>query len=212
MAQGFRRQGKGAAERFTAKLDSTERDLLISLLSQTHDLLDPPDVSGGPDVDAFTALTAPLVGLPGFVASRAVTPEPLEPAVEDERDPALARLLPSAHRTDEAAAAEFRRLTEAGLRRRKADTIEAAISGLRRHSGGVELDRSTAIAVLTALTDVRLVLGERMGLQDDVDVERVEERASQLPDSHPLVYLMAVYDFLTWLQETLAHALLRTRR
>ena len=202
MAHGFRRQGKGAAERFTAKLDPSERDLLVSLLSQTHDLLDPPDVSGGPDVDAFTALTAPLAGLPGFAAPRAMTPEP---AVEDDRDPALARLLPSAHRTDEAAAAEFRRLTEAGLRRRKADTIETAITGLRRNPGGIDLDRPTAIAVLTALTDVRLVLGERMGLQDDVDVERVEERASQLPD-------VAVYDFLTWLQETLAHALLRTRR
>ena len=83
---------------------------------------------------------------------------------------------------------------------------------MRRNPGGIDLDRPTAIAVLTALTDVRLVLGERMGLQDDVDVERVEERASQLPDGHPLVYLVAVYDFLTWLQETLAHALLRTRR
>ena len=38
----------------------------------------------------------------------------------DNRDPALERLLPTAHRGDEQVASEFRRLTEHDLRDRKA--------------------------------------------------------------------------------------------
>lgn len=209
MAHGFRRRGTGSTERFTAKLDPAEAELLIALLRQTHDLLDPPPVAG-PEADAFTALTAPLVGLPGFDPAGAGHAAPVA-----ERDPALARLLPSAHRSDEEAAAEFRRLTESGLRRRKADSIDLAISGLRSGAGGagaISLDRATATAVLMALTDVRLVLGERMGLREDADLDAFEERAARLPEDHPQVSLMAIYDFLTWLQETLAHALLRGSR
>ena len=35
----------------------------------------------------------------------------------------------------------------------------------------------------------------------------LEEKAPSLPNDDPAVYALAVYDFLTWLQETLAHAL-----
>ena len=54
---------------------------------------------------------------------------------------------------------------------------------------------------------MRLVLGERLGLQRDDDFELLEEQVSGLPRDDPAVYALAVYDFLTWLQETLAHAL-----
>ena len=52
-----------------------------------------------------------------------------------------------------------------------------------------------------------VVLGERLGLKQDDDFDRLEEQVSGLEDDDPAVYALAVYDFLTWLQETLAHAL-----
>jgi hypothetical protein len=128
-----------------------------------------------------------------------------------DRDPALQRLLPAGNRADEQAAAEFRRLTEAGLRRRKVDTLDRAIGALKGEGDTVELDAATASALVVALTDVRLVIGERLGLREDADVERLEEVVAQLDPDEPLAHAAAVYDFLTWLQETLAHALLPGR-
>ena len=61
--------------------------------------------------------------------------------------------------------------------------------------------------MVVALTDVRLVLGERLGLRTDEDLDELEAQVASLDDDDPAVYALAVYDFLTWLQETLAHAL-----
>ena len=123
------------------------------------------------------------------------------------RDPALDRLLPTANRQDDEAAAEFRRLTETGLRQRKAAGLALAAS-LLRVEDKVVLDEASARAFLTALTDVRLVLGERMGLRTDEDLEALEAAAGELDPDDPLGYALAVYDFLTWFQETLASAML----
>ena len=72
----------------------------------------------------------------------------------------------------------------------------------------VRLDQAQALAFVVALTDVRLVLGERLGLKDDDDADRLGALAARLDPDEPLVYALTVYDFLTWLQETLAHALM----
>ncbi len=117
------------------------------------------------------------------------------------------RLLPTANRQDDEVAAEFRRLTETGLRQRKASTLAAA-ADLMRGDDKLRLDEAQARAVLTALTDVRLVLGERMGLRTDDDVHLLEAAAEDLDPDDPLGYALSVYDFLTWLQETLASAML----
>jgi len=136
----------------------------------------------------------------------------LGPVPEDarsfgDRDPALQRLLPHGNRADDQVSAEFRRLTEDGLRRRKTDNLTQSMLALRRE-GPLELDEPGARAFLVALTDVRLVLGERLGLREDVDVERLEAVVPTLADDDPVVYAAAVYDFLTWLQETLAETML----
>jgi len=123
------------------------------------------------------------------------------------RDPALDRLLPTANRQDDEMAAEFRRLTETGLRQRKAGALETA-ADLLRGDDKLRLDAGEARAVLTALTDVRLVLGERMGLRTDEDVDLLEAAAADLDPDDPLAYALAIYEFLTWLQETLASAML----
>ncbi|MGG5259341.1 DUF2017 family protein [Phycicoccus avicenniae] len=204
MATAFRRRGRGAERRYVATLDADERRVLASLMDQVHDLLEPPETTSTGD-DAFDDLVAGL-DLGGEPAP-AAPPAPAEPP--QERDPALDRLLPTANREDDEAAAEFRRLTEGGLRHRKAGALATASAALRHDEDRVSLDADEARAFLTALTDVRLVLGERLQLRGDEDLELLERAASSLEEGEPLHQLLALYDFLTWLQETLADALLR---
>jgi hypothetical protein len=223
VARGFKRKG----EVFVAKLDVVERGLVVGLMEQVRDLLEPEQPAGDAASqtahdrggDTFDQIVA---GLGGSGWGVSVSPEdqvpgaPHSPGALEERDPALERLFPAAHREDEQIAAEFRRFTEQGLRARKTANLSTAITALTRQEGHrdeerddprVELDQSQAVALVVALTDVRLVLGERLGLRSDDDLELLEEHASSLDDDDPAVYALAVYDFLTWLQETLAHAL-----
>jgi hypothetical protein len=209
VARGFKRRDG----RYAAKLDAVERGLVVGLMEQVHELVAPADPEPTPDGgDEFDRIVAGLGGIGQGVSLSADDQVPeLSGDVPAPRDPALDRLLPTANRQDEQMAAEFRRLTEDGLRSRKAANLATAIAALSAPAGGkddkVSLDQEQALAVLISLTDVRLVLGERLGLKHDDDVELLEEQASSLPDDDPAVYALAVYDFLTWLQETLAHAL-----
>jgi len=202
MARGFRRKGSGRGARYAAQLDALERATVAGLMDQVRELLDPPDPvpEGGDD---FTSIVA---GLGMGVTVAAQDQADLDPDAAG-RDPALDRLLPTANRQDDEVAAEFRRLTETGLRQRKAAALQTA-ADLLRGEDKVRLDAGQARAVLTALTDVRLVLGERMGLRTDEDVDALEATAHDLDPEDPLGYALAVYDFLTWLQETLALAML----
>ncbi|WP_377643728.1 DUF2017 domain-containing protein [Oryzobacter terrae] len=203
MARGFRRKGEGEQLRFTAQLDALERATVAGLMDQVHELLEPGDpVDEG--TDDFSAIVAGL----GMGVTVAPEDQSEFDASSLERDPALERLLPTANREDDEAAAEFRRLTEGGLRQRKASALAVGARVLRGEDK-VRLSEAEARAFLTALTDVRLVLGERMGLRTDEDLEVLEAAAAQLEDDDPLGYALAVYDFLTWLQETLASAMLR---
>ncbi len=201
MARGFRRKGSGQRARYAAQLDPLERATVAGLMDQVHDLLDPP--APAPEGDDFASIVA---GLGMGVTVAAEDQADLDPD-EARRDPALDRLLPTANRQDDEVAAEFRRLTETGLRQRKAAALQTA-ADLLRGDDKLRLDAGQARAVLTALTDVRLVLGERMGLRTDEDVEVLEAAAQDLDPDDPLGYALAVYDFLTWLQETLASAML----
>ena len=206
MARGFRRRGTGDHVRYTAQLDPLERATVAGLMDQVHALLDPtpPGVVDGAEGDDFTEIVAGL----GMGVTVAAEDQVDLDASAAGRDPALDRLLPTANREDDEAAAEFRRLTETGLRQRKAAGLAIASAALRGDEDKVRLDEGQAVAFLVALTDVRLVLGERMGLRTDEDVEVLEAAAQDLDLDDPLGYALAVYDFLTWLQETLASAML----
>ena len=209
MARGFKRRDG----RFVAKLDAVERGLVVGLMEQVRELVAPEQEDAGGGEDDFDSIVAGLggIGLGVSLSAADQAPEDLPRLAGDApepRDPALDRIFPTANRQDEQAAAEFRRLTEETLRTRKTanlDTALAALSGAEEQR--VALDRAQAVALVVALTDVRLVLGERLGLKADDDLELLEEEVSSLPDDDPAVYALAVYDFLTWLQETLAHAL-----
>ncbi|WP_109474775.1 DUF2017 domain-containing protein [Ornithinimicrobium cavernae] len=202
MATTFRAR-KG---RFTATWDTGEVAVVLHLLRLTRDFVAPEREATG---DPFLDLVAGLGG----------TADPQEPS-----DPALRRLLPPAHRTDSEQAAEFRRLTEHTLRSRKAANLATAITALAEalpEDGDHEpdepvqlaLDADQARALTMALTDIRLILGERLGMTTEEDSERLhEEFARSLEGEGEMdaatVQQMAYYDFLTWVQESLTGAML----
>ncbi len=210
MAWAFARDG----EEVVARLDAQERALVRSLAEQVRDLVAPvgPPADEA-SLDPFEAIVAGLGPL--------ATDDPSSPTVPDElpergfghdedRDPALDRLFPTGNRADEKEAAEFRRLTEASLRQRKGDQLASLIEAMDpdAEEDEVRLAAATAPQVLTALTDIRLVMGERLGLRTDADAERLDILVDELDEDDPAVVALMIYDFLTWLQETLAQALM----
>lgn len=218
MATGFRRKGA----HLVGRLDETELQVVVGLLEQTRDFVAPTRIGGDPFDDLIGGGGAPApdeeIDDPAGEGPEAAEPTDVDVDTGGEdppggRDPALERLLPPAHRTDSEQADEFRRLTEHGLRNRKVATLQAAIAALRQATPPqVALDDEQAQAVVVALTDVRLILGERLGLTTDEDADRLNERLagslSAADESEPLVALIASYDFLTWLQESITLALL----
>lgn len=223
MARGFRRRGGQDCPRYAAKLDPWERAAVAALMQQVVQILTEDAAPAPPSRDApepgaspFDEIVAGLGDLGALGVSVAAADQqewPDLPAAPETarsfgtRDPALERLLPSACHTDEQAAAEFRRFTEANLRRHKVAHLTAAMEALGR-GNAVELSPPDAVGFVQALTDVRLVLGERLGLRFDEDVERLERDVAQRDSDDPVVYALALYDFLTWLQESLSLALL----
>ena len=200
MGRPFKARGHG----IEVTLDAGERQLLVQLLSQLDELLD----------DGRPAATDPLAELVGFDLAMP-GPGGAADAPTTPRDPALARLLPDANREDPEAAAEFRRLTETGLRARKRTNARTAALALGREEGGRGgplLATEEAGALLTALTDLRLVLAERLELRTDEDAtdlhhELRRRMASGGDQSDPWAAAAALYDVLTWWQEALVAAL-----
>lgn len=83
-------------------------------------------------------------------------------------DPALTRLFPVAYRDDPDAAAEFARYTRSGLVDSKTANAGAVAADL---AGGelVELSPDAAERWLPVLTDLRLIVAERIGIRADDD-------------------------------------------
>lgn len=86
-------------------------------------------------------------------------------------DPALERLFPNAYPDDDAAASEFRQYTREGLIERKSansGTVTAALMSADEE-GRLAVERDDAERWLPALTDLRLVLAQRLGIRTDAD-------------------------------------------
>jgi hypothetical protein len=111
-------------------------------------------------------------------------------------DASVARLFPPAYTDDPAADEEYRRLTRGAL----ADGRLRALRTLRETCAADRLDQRQADAWCTALNDLRLVLGERIGI--------TEEFYDRIPDPHDRnAPELAIYGWLTWLQSSLVEAL-----
>jgi Domain of unknown function (DUF2017) len=182
---GFRGTRDGGA---AARFGPDEAMLLRGLVSQVAELIGGEDGEGpGQDSDSTDRLEE-MVRLSG----NSRLPD----------DPVLARLLPDAYRDDPAAAGEFRRYTESGLRSGKVAAARTVLDTLSESGGRVRLSADDAQAWLRALNDVRLALGVRLEVTEDWP--EMLERARK---GDPRAAGLWIYDWLTVLQETLVEAL-----
>jgi hypothetical protein len=181
-----------------------ESDIVADLAAQIAGMLAP--LASSSDAD-------PLYDLVGIGGRSAIDP-----------DPAIARLLPDAYGDDSEAASDFRALTERSLASRKVANARVVIATLERDSverDSVERDSlerdslerdslerdSTSVALspaeaqswLRTLSDIRLTIAARLGIERDGD-----EGAT---DSDAAVALHDLYDWLAFVTESLLDAL-----
>ncbi len=170
-----------------ASFQLNEAQLVANLVRQIVELLQDRNAPSASEADPL----AQLIGLSG----------PLAPP----EDPVLARLLPDAYRDDPDESAEFRRYTEQALTSGKVENASVVIESL--DAGGlelgapaveVELNDAQVLAWLRTLTDVRLALAVRLGIETEEDADRVAEDTDQA-----VVAMADVYDWLGFVQETL---------
>lgn len=190
----FRRRRRG---RITATFEIGEAHLLASLAGQVVELLRDRNGAEESDPDPLAA----QIGMGG-------------PSLPPE-DPVLQRLLPDAYRDDPEDAGEFRRFTERSLTSAKVHNAETLIGSLV--DGGlsfgempdedddpveVELDPEQAQAWLRSLTDIRLSLAVRLGIETDEDTMLIAQS-----DDDQTVAMSDIYEWLGYVQETLISAL-----
>jgi Domain of unknown function (DUF2017) len=111
-------------------------------------------------------------------------------------DPALRRLHPPAYPDDPGREAEYRGLVRDELTRQRLQALAVLEETVDRD----RLDEDQLLAWLGALNDLRLVLGTRL----DVTEEMYEEG---MPESDPRFSSFAVYQYLGWLEEQVVEAL-----
>ena len=121
--------------------------------------------------------------------------EELRELVEDD-SPDVARLFPPAFRDDPEAAAEFDSLVREGL----VSGRVAALATLVETADEKRLDHAQLEAWCGAINDMRLVLGEKLGVTEDMYERDVDRRDPRAPD-------LALYGWLSWLQTEIVEAL-----
>jgi hypothetical protein len=176
-----------------------ESDIVADLAAQIAGMLAP--LASSSDAD-------PLYDLVGIGGRSAIDP-----------DPAIARLLPDAYGDDSDAASDFRALTERSLASRKVANARVVIATLERDSverdsverdslervslerdgASVALSPAEAQSWLRTLSDIRLTIAARLGIEHDGD-----EGAT---DSDAAVALHDLYDWLAFVTESLLDAL-----
>lgn len=189
----FKRRKRGG---IYAKLEPAEAQMIVNLLGQVVELL--RDRNGEDE-----SSPDPLFAQIGMGGSH-LPPE----------DPVLKRLLPDGYTDDEEGSADFRRFTERTLSSAKVHNAEIVIASLAQ--GGLDLDRADdsadeieielddeqVQAWLRSLTDVRLSLGVRLGIESDEDVEAVSRSEDEATSA-----MSDIYDWLGFVQESLVFAL-----
>jgi hypothetical protein len=114
-------------------------------------------------------------------------------------DPALRRLFPPATMDDPQIDEEFERLMRDDLlseRMRSLETMERTLDADR-------LSEEELVAWLSAINDLRLVIGVRLGVTE----ETTAADFSPLADDDPRVQSYALYSYLTFLEEHVVGAL-----
>jgi len=115
---------------------------------------------------------------------------------DEPEDPSLRRLFPPAYTTDDDREAEYRRLMGDDLQER----LLAALAVLEETAGAERLTEDQASGWLSALNSLRLVLGTRLDVSEDM-------LGSEVDPSDPSAPLLALYGYLSWLEEQVVEAL-----
>ena len=166
----------GLGGKLTLKLDDAELGVLSQLFEQMAELLEHPESEAGAD---------PLAKMLNMSGSTQIS-----------EDPALARLFPDGYSDDEHASADFRRFTEQDLRAQKLAALTTVRDSLIDWTGKSSITAQQAQDWLKALNDLRLVLGTRLEITDEVE--------TNFGADEPGIHL---YNYLTYLQGTLIDAL-----
>lgn len=170
------------------EMDRQEAAVLRGLVGQIEDMLQ-GRAAEAPD-DELAALT-------GIRTGPSTAPE----------DPILSRLLPDFHRLDTGtpstadvdSAAALRSLHEPELLEQKTGVAGVVLSTCPEAGGWIRLTLEQAESWLSALNDVRLALGTALDVTEDMP--------DDLPEDDPRAPHLGVYHWLTWMQESLVHAL-----
>lgn len=166
----------GLGGKITLKLDTAEQGVLSQLFEQMAELLNDPEIESGAD---------PLAKLLNMSGSTQISD-----------DPALARLFPDGYSDDQHASADFRRFTEQDLRAQKLAALTLVQGTLSNWTGKSSISAQQAQDWLKALNDLRLVLGTRLEISDEVETD--------FGADDPGIHL---YNYLTYLQGTLIDSL-----
>jgi len=166
----------GLGGKLSLKLDDAELGVLSQLFEQMADLLEHPESEAGAD---------PLAKMLNMSGSTQIS-----------EDPALARLFPDGYSDDEHASADFRRFTEQDLRAQKLAALTTVRDSLSDWTGKSGIDAQQAQDWLRSINDLRLVLGTRLEITDEVETD--------FEADEPGIHL---YNYLTYLQGTLIDAL-----
>ena len=187
----FRRKSGAAVTR----LSPYEVELLSSLVGQLVEMIS----DGEPETYA-----TPQSDDPFELWAQDLASDPDQP--EAHEDPVLQRLFPNAYPHDDAASSDFRRFTERELKTTKVTDAQVVLDRLATTDLGtseLRVPPEEVQAWLRTLTSVRIAVAVRLGI---TDAESAEEM-SQLPDDDPRSYMVSVYDWLGFAQETLISAL-----
>jgi hypothetical protein len=164
-------------------LSEREAGLLRGLVGQVREML------------AVRVAATPrdeLAELTGITAGPTTAPD----------DRVLARLLPDFHREDTTLSGGLRALHEPQLVAAKDGAAGVVLDTCPARGGRVRLSDEQAKAWLSALNDVRLALGTVL--------EVTEDMPDELASDDPRAPHLAVYHWLTWVQDSLIHALAST--
>ena len=166
-----------------ATLSEREAGMLRGLVGQVRELL-AARVAAHPRDE--------LAELTGIVAGPTTAPA----------DRVLARLLPDFHREDTSLSGGLRALHEPELLAIKDGAAGVVLDTCPARGGRVRLSEEQAQAWLTALNDIRLALGTVL--------EVTEDMPDEVSPDDPRAPHLAVYHWLTWVQESLIQALVST--
>ena len=181
---GWKKSGRGAKVRLVASLEAQEAAVLRGLVSEVRQMLS-GRAADTPD-DELSILT-------GMHPGPSTRPG----------DRVLARLLPDFTTEDADLAAGLRSLHEPELIEAKDGAAAFVLETLPADGGRIELAPEQADTWLAALNDVRLALGTALDVSEDMP--------DQLDPDDPRSAHLGVYQWLTFVQDSLVQARMQVR-